>query len=99
MVQVNNGEIDLVKCNPKGSSPCYSDVNSFHVRLLRNERRNGVKLQSSKRRAKTPLIKGRAKITSQEEKENQVGKSGGVKCTPEDKKRRKSRIMGIHFAG
>ncbi|XP_073061221.1 condensin-2 complex subunit H2-like [Primulina eburnea] len=83
---VNNGDVDLVKCNTKGSSTCYSDVNSFHVRRLRNERKSGVKLQSSKRRAKTALTKRRAKIISEEEKENQVGKSGGVKCTPEGKK-------------
>ncbi|KZV29363.1 hypothetical protein F511_15895 [Dorcoceras hygrometricum] len=112
---VNNGNVDLVKCNPKGSSTCYSDVKVFHVRLLRNER-SGVKLQSAKRRAKTPLIKGRTKITSGEEKENaldsshhgsissgrfssDMGKSGGVKCTPESKKRRKSVIIGTLFDG
>lgn len=96
---VNNGDVDLVKSNPKGSFTCYSDVNCFQVRLLRNGRRSGVKLQSFKRRAKTPSIKGRAKIMSEEEKENQVGKSGAVKCTPEGKKRRKSGIIGKHFAG
>lgn len=105
---MNNGDVDLVKSS---TATCHTDENPFHLRLLKNERKKGILLQSSKKRAKSPLIKGHAKVKNKG-KENYVepnsspqgnssscrllvglGKSSRARCTPEGKKRRKSRIV------
>ncbi|KAI3459254.1 hypothetical protein Pfo_015917 [Paulownia fortunei] len=118
---VNNGDVDLVRSSPNITSTCHSDVNPFYVRLLTNERKKGVLLQSSKKRAKSPLVKHYAKVKSSKGKENcpgvdssprrsasscrfsvNLGKPSRAGCTPEGKKRRKSRIVApldMHFAG
>lgn len=111
---VNNGDVDLVRSSQASTPTCHSDENPFHVRLLKNEKKKGFPLQSSKKRAKSPLMKGHAKVKSSKGKENcaapnsspqcqgyssscrfsiSVGKSSRARCTPEGKKRRKSRIV------
>ncbi|KAG8369897.1 hypothetical protein BUALT_Bualt14G0061200 [Buddleja alternifolia] len=119
---VNNGDIDLVRSSTNSTSTCHSDVNPFYIRLLKNERQSkGVTLQSSKKRVKSPLVKGCAKAKTNKGKENypvlnssppesssgfkfsvNAGKASGARCTPEGKKRRKSRLvapLNMHFAG
>ncbi|KAL0367735.1 UNVERIFIED_CONTAM: Condensin-2 complex subunit H2 [Sesamum radiatum] len=49
---VNNGDVDLVRSRPNITSTCHSDVNPFYVRLLSNDRKKGVPLQSSRKRGK-----------------------------------------------
>lgn len=121
LVQVNNGDVDLVRSSPDITPTCHSDVNPFYVRLVRNETKRGVPLQSSKKRAKSPLVKGHGKIKSSKGKENRpavnsspqgstsscrfslnLGKPSRARCTPEGKKRRKSRLVApldMHFVG
>lgn len=60
--QVNNGDVDLVKSSQASTSTCHTDKNPFHLRLLKNERKKGILLQSSKKRAKSPVVKGHAKV-------------------------------------
>ncbi|KAL0393264.1 UNVERIFIED_CONTAM: Condensin-2 complex subunit H2 [Sesamum radiatum] len=50
---VNNGDVDLVRSSPNITSTCHSDVNPFYVRLLSNDRKKGVPLQSSRKRGKS----------------------------------------------
>ncbi|XP_057806042.1 condensin-2 complex subunit H2 [Salvia miltiorrhiza] len=119
---VNNGDVDLVRGSQASASTCHSDENSFHLRLLKNERKKGILLQSCKKRAKSPLVKNKAKIKNKG-KENcvvsdsspqaqaysssyrfsiSIGKSNSARCTPEGKKRRKSRVVApldINFVG
>lgn len=111
---MNNGDVDLVRSSQTSTSTCHSDDNPFHVRLLKNEKKKGFPLQSSKKRAKSPIMKGHAKAKGSKGKENcaapnsspqgegyssscrfsvSVGKSSRARCTPEGKKRRKSRIV------
>ncbi|KAH6780145.1 hypothetical protein C2S52_011382 [Perilla frutescens var. hirtella] len=107
---VNNGDVDLVRSSPACTSTCYSDENPFHVRLLKNEKKKGVLLQSAKKRAKSPLVKAHAKIKSSKGKENCAAPNSPQgcssicrsRCTPEGKKRRKSRIvppLDMNFVG
>ncbi|KAL2464159.1 Condensin-2 complex subunit H2 [Forsythia ovata] len=55
---VNNGDVDLARGNNNDDFTCHTAANPFYVRLLRHERRKGVQLRSSKKRAKSPLTKG-----------------------------------------
>lgn len=126
VVQVNDGDVDLVRSGPNATPTCHSDANPFYVRLLPNKKKKGMLLQSSKKRTKSPLVKGNPnpKAKSGRGKENRpaadanssppqvsasscrfsmnLGKPGLARCTPEGKKRRKSRIvapMDINFVG
>ncbi|PIN12049.1 hypothetical protein CDL12_15338 [Handroanthus impetiginosus] len=76
---VNNGDIDLVRSSPTMSSTCHSHVNPFYFRLLKNERKKGILLQSSKKRAKSPLAKRYAKSKNSKGKEN----SSAVSSSPQ----------------
>ncbi|KAK4433906.1 Condensin-2 complex subunit H2 [Sesamum alatum] len=118
---VNNGDVDLVRNSQNNTSTCHSDTNPFYVRLLSNDRKKGVLLQSSRKRAKSPLVKGYTRGKSSNGKENRpavdsspqgssssyrfsvtLGKQSRSRCTPEGKKRRKSRIVApldMHFVG
>ncbi|KAK4477845.1 hypothetical protein RD792_017108 [Penstemon davidsonii] len=118
---VNNGDVDLVRSNKTSTPTCHSNVNPFYVRLLKNERKKGVLLQSSKKRQKSPLVKRNANVKSNKEKDTisavypsptkstsscrftvNLGKASATRCTPEGKKRRKSRVlapMDVQFAG
>ncbi|KAL1536281.1 Condensin-2 complex subunit H2 [Salvia divinorum] len=61
---VNNGDIDLVRSSQASMPTCHSDENTFHLRLLKNEKKKEILLQSSKKRAKSPLVKGYAKVNN-----------------------------------
>ncbi|XP_047962290.1 condensin-2 complex subunit H2 [Salvia hispanica] len=106
---VNNGDIDLVRSIQASTSTCHSDKNPFHLQLLKNKRKKGILLQSSKKRAKSPLVRRHAKVKNKG-KENcvasspqgypsscrfsiSIGKSSKARCTPEGKKRRKSPMV------
>jgi hypothetical protein len=92
--QVNNGEVDLERSQANGESFCYSAVNPFNVRLLGHKKdQEGRQFQMSKKRVKSPIRK----------RGTRPGKNGGTsRCTPEGKKRRRSRLVepaDLHSAG
>lgn len=82
---VNNGEVDLERSQANGESFCYSAVNPFNVRLLGHKKdQEGRQFQMSKKRVKSPIRK----------RGPRPGKNGGTsRCTPEGKKRRRSRLV------
>lgn len=96
---MNNGNVELIKKAAGGEFVCYTAENPFHVRLLSNVKRPEVKLRSANKRPKAHLKR---------EKENQttgassspssqisvkLGKGFGIRCTPESKRRRRSRLV------
>ncbi|KAL8208324.1 hypothetical protein R6Q57_007736 [Mikania cordata] len=103
---VNNGNVELLKGGSPGELVCYTAENPFLVRLLTNKKRAEVQFKSSNKRPnKTQLHRG---------KENQrlsngspsislkLGKVVGVRCTPDSKRRRRSRLVdpdGLNSAG
>ncbi|KAJ6430877.1 hypothetical protein OIU84_018392 [Salix udensis] len=81
---VNNGEVDLDGIQANTESFCYTAVNPFHVRLVGHKKeQEGRQFQLSKKRVKSPIRKGGPKL----------GKNGNSRCTPEGKKRRRSRVV------
>ncbi|KAL3634626.1 Condensin-2 complex subunit H2 [Castilleja foliolosa] len=110
---VNNGDVHLVRDSQNVTPTCHSNANPFFVKLLKNERKKGILLQSSRKRAKSPIMKAHVKVKNGKGKENcpavdsspQGSKSNcrfsaslskpntRSRCTPEGKKRRKSRIV------
>eukprot|EP00258_Populus_trichocarpa_P031925 XP_024447944.1 condensin-2 complex subunit H2 [Populus trichocarpa] len=90
---VNNGEVDFDRSQANTESFCYTAVNPFHVRLLSHKKeQEGRQFQLSKKRVKSPIRKGGPKL----------GKNGNTRCTPEGKKRRRSRVVepvDLHSAG
>ncbi|XP_050220005.1 condensin-2 complex subunit H2 [Mercurialis annua] len=56
---VNNGDVNLERSGVGGESVCYTAVNPFRIKLLkRNKRWNGVQIQLSRKRVKSPLRRG-----------------------------------------
>ncbi|KAK6146186.1 hypothetical protein DH2020_020055 [Rehmannia glutinosa] len=114
---VNNGDVDLVQSSQNITPTCHSGANPFYVRLLKNERKKGILLRSSKKRAKSPIVKvknGKGKENCPSPNSSPQGSNSGFRfsinlgkpsrsrCTPEGKKRRKSRIVApldMHFVG
>ncbi|KAE8677614.1 Condensin-2 complex subunit H2 [Hibiscus syriacus] len=112
---VNNGDVDLDRSGLDGESVCYTNVNPFHVRLLKHDKRR-VELRMPKKRVKMPLSRkrrkgdrntsspekcllansdsdyGSAKLSSQQNHKASA-KLGSVSCTPESKRRRRSRLV------
>ncbi|XP_011010877.1 PREDICTED: condensin-2 complex subunit H2-like [Populus euphratica] len=90
---VNNGEVDFDRSQANTESFCYTAINPFHVRLLGHKKeKEGRQFQLSKKRVKSPIRKGGPKL----------GKNGNTRCTPEGKKRRRSRVVepvDLHSAG
>ncbi|XVE82175.1 hypothetical protein DITRI_Ditri15bG0125800 [Diplodiscus trichospermus] len=114
---VNNGDVALDRGGDHGESVCYSAVNPFHVKLLKHDkRREETQLRMPKKRGKSPLNKEPtkddrkksspekcSKLSSQPNCKYSVklGKFGRVRCTPEGKRRRRSRFvepMDLHSA-
>ncbi|KAI7747175.1 hypothetical protein M8C21_006618 [Ambrosia artemisiifolia] len=105
---VNNGNVELIKGGSHGELVCYTAENPFHVRLLSNKKRAEVQIKSANKRSKAQL---------QREKENhrlasgspssskisvKLGNVVGSRCTPEGKRRRRSRLVdpdGLNSAG
>ncbi|CAI9779746.1 unnamed protein product [Fraxinus pennsylvanica] len=103
---VNNGDVDLARDDKNDNFTCHTAANPFYVRLLRHERRKGVQLRSSKKRAKSSLTKGNASSKRNKPvKENRPvvnnsspsrstspspRKASSARATPQGKKRRKS---------
>ncbi|XVF38754.1 hypothetical protein REPUB_Repub20aG0129000 [Reevesia pubescens] len=111
---VNNGDVDLDRSGVHGESVCYTAVNPFHVRLLKNDKRRvETQLPMPKKRGKKPTKGDRNKSSPEKcpsinsdsdfgsKKLSQpncnfsvkLGKFGGVRCTPEGKRRRRSRLV------
>ncbi|XVF62558.1 hypothetical protein PTKIN_Ptkin09bG0017800 [Pterospermum kingtungense] len=103
---VNNGDVDLDRSRVHGESVCYSAVNPFHVHLLKHDKRRVEnQLQKPKKRGKSPTIKESRKADRSKSSPNKLssqrnckysaklGKFVSVRCTPEGKRRRRSRII------
>ncbi|KAL3641930.1 Condensin-2 complex subunit H2 [Castilleja foliolosa] len=50
---VNNGDVHLVRDSQNETPTCHSTTNPFFVKLLKNERKKGMLLQSSRKRAES----------------------------------------------
>lgn len=105
---VNNGNVDIQRDGTSNDFQCYTAVNPFHVRLLSHDKKHeGMQLRSSKKRAKSPTMKGcnkgeRDKSQSSPKFPLKLGKVGSIRCTPEGKRRRRSRLVepvDMHSAG
>uniref|UniRef100_A0A1J3GA08 Condensin-2 complex subunit H2 n=1 Tax=Noccaea caerulescens TaxID=107243 RepID=A0A1J3GA08_NOCCA len=106
---VNNGDVDLEKPgNSIGEPVCYTAVNPFSVRLLGDRNRKTEKrgMSLSRKRAKSPITKGKSHESPPPKKPNTCSVSSqtrkgslkiskinslGARCTPNSKKRRKGR--------
>nr|GEV82570.1 condensin-2 complex subunit H2 [Tanacetum cinerariifolium] len=111
---VNNGNVELIKGGGvNGQFVCYTGENPFHVRLLSNVKRPDVQLRSANKRPKPQLrrekennIPGTSSSPSPAPSSSQmsvkVGKVVGIRCTPESKRRRRSRLVdpdGLNSVG
>ncbi|KAK9076088.1 hypothetical protein SSX86_004421 [Deinandra increscens subsp. villosa] len=105
---VNNGNVELLKGGSPGELVCYTSENPFHVRLLSNKKRAEVHLKSANKRPKAQLQKGKenhglaAGSPSSSQMSVKVGKVVGIRCTPDGKRRRRSRLVdpdGLNSAG
>ncbi|XP_071703099.1 condensin-2 complex subunit H2-like [Rutidosis leptorrhynchoides] len=96
---VNNGNVELIKGGAGGEFVCYTGENPFHVRLLTNEKRAEVQLRSSNKRPKAQLKRGKENnglttgSSSSPPISVKVGKTVGIRCTPDSKRRRRSRMV------
>ncbi|XP_076900973.1 condensin-2 complex subunit H2-like [Bidens hawaiensis] len=104
---VNNGNVELIKGGTGGELVCYTAKNPFRVRLLSKKKRE-VQIKSANKRPKAQLQRG---------KDNHGLSTGspllsspmsvklghvGSRCTPEGKRRRRSRLVdpdGLNSAG
>ncbi|CAL0308975.1 unnamed protein product [Lupinus luteus] len=80
---VNNGEVNLERNGVDGESVCYTDVNTFHVKLLEhNKKREDAQSRLSKKRAtsrtKTPSTKGDKNKTGREKSLNSTPREYGA---------------------
>ncbi|MQM19417.1 hypothetical protein Taro_052420, partial [Colocasia esculenta] len=103
---VNNGDVDLENGQAMGESICYTSAIPFFVRLHGIGKRE-VKFHSLKKRVKSPLRKGCLKLDSSSSKSTcpvksphqndkvsmKLGKGNVSRCTPESKRRRRSRLV------
>lgn len=105
--QVNNGDVDLQRSQPCDKVICYTSTTPFHVRLLKNSKREEPVIRPGKKRVKSPLKKRGGKSTlspketsvpvksSQHNGRSSVklAKNSAGKCTPDGKRRRRSRLI------
>ncbi|KAJ6797588.1 condensin-2 complex subunit H2 [Iris pallida] len=105
---VNNGTVDLQRADSGSELVCYSAANPFYVKLLHNERRKEMEVcSSSRKRLKSPkrnahnskANRSTSEATSPSKSLHQngrlpvkIGKGTVIRCTPEGKRRRKSRM-------
>ncbi|XP_022749041.1 condensin-2 complex subunit H2 isoform X2 [Durio zibethinus] len=90
---VNNGDVDLDRSEGHDECVCYTAVNPFHVRLLKHDKgRVETQLQRPKKRDSDY---GSTKLSSQPNCKfsAKLGKFSVVRCTPEGKRRRRSRLV------
>ncbi|XP_022973800.1 condensin-2 complex subunit H2-like [Cucurbita maxima] len=98
---VNNGDVELEKSGAHGESICYTSVNPFHVKLIPHKRVDKTQHQTSRKRPTSPdksrnTLKGsRTRDLSQQNHKlpAKLGKVRGLKCSPEGKRRRRSRLV------
>lgn len=93
---VNNGNVELERGGIEGGHVCYTGENPFHVRLLTNVKRPDVQLRSANKRPKAQMKRGKENHTPgsvSPPRSIRVGKVGGIRRTPESKRRRRSRLV------
>ncbi|KAF1882003.1 hypothetical protein Lal_00038647 [Lupinus albus] len=74
---VNNGEVNLERNEVDGESVCYTDVNTFHVKLLKHNKKQEVaQFRMSKKRAKSPT-----KNPSTKDDKNNTGSGKSLNST------------------
>ncbi|XP_076931465.1 condensin-2 complex subunit H2-like isoform X2 [Bidens hawaiensis] len=109
---VNNGNVELIKSGTGGELVCYTAKKPFRVRLLSNKKRAEVQIKSANKRPKAQLQRGKenhglstGSPSSSSSSSSQMSvKLGhvGSRCTPEGKRRRRSRLVdpdGLNSAG
>ncbi|KAK1408630.1 hypothetical protein QVD17_40565 [Tagetes erecta] len=105
---VNNGNVELLKGGARGELVCYTSENPFHVRLLSNKKRAEVQLKSANKRPKGQLQRGKENhglasgSPSPSQMSVKLGKVVVTRCTPDSKRRRRSRLVdpdGLNSAG
>ncbi|KVH95130.1 Non-SMC condensin II complex, subunit H2-like protein, partial [Cynara cardunculus var. scolymus] len=90
---VNNGDVELDKGGCEGEFLCYTGEKPFHVRLVSNATRPEIQLRSSSKRPKSQMKRGKENQGAAVGSSVKVGKVIGIWCTPEGKKRRRSRVV------
>ncbi|KAL7609666.1 condensin-2 complex subunit H2 [Lactuca sativa] len=94
---VNNGNVELERGGIEGGHVCYTGENPFHVRLLTNVKRPEVRLRSANKRPKAQMKRGKENHSPpgsvSPPRSIKVGKVGGIRRTPESKRRRRSRLV------
>lgn len=101
---VNNGNVELDRGGGgcEGEFLCYTGEKPFHVRLLSDATRPEVQLRSSSKRPKSQMKRGKENQGAAMGSSVKVGKVNGIRCTPEGKRRRRSRLVdpdGLNSAG
>lgn len=108
---MNNGDVDLEKPGNSTNEPmCYTAVEPFSVRLLKDHNRKNEKraMHLPQKRAKSPITKGKSHESPPQKKPNtfsvssqtrkvslKISKTVGGRCTPNSKKRRKGRSEDV----
>ncbi|XP_065863696.1 condensin-2 complex subunit H2 [Euphorbia lathyris] len=112
---VNNGDVNLERREETSNSTCFTATNPFYVHLLNREKRpNAMQFRFSKKRVKSPRMKGFDKGSGETSpllnphSQNgfkvlpsqpnckvspKLGKISGGRCTPDRKRRRRSRFV------
>ncbi|KAM0942310.1 putative condensin II complex subunit H2, condensin-2 complex subunit H2 [Dioscorea sansibarensis] len=104
---VNNGDVDLQRSQPCDKVICYTSTTPFHVRLIKNSKPEEPAIRSAKKRVKSPSKKRSGKsslslkgtslpvISPQQNGRSslKLAKNNGAKCTPDGKRRRRSRLI------
>lgn len=104
---MNNGDVELQRAPDNNELICYTAENPFGIKLLGSCRRKEMGMYSSRKRVKSPSNnQGRSRaspstseLTSPTKPSHQngrlsikLGKGTVVRCTPEGKRRRRSRL-------
>ncbi|ONK75006.1 uncharacterized protein A4U43_C03F12330 [Asparagus officinalis] len=103
---VNNGEVDLQRAPANSKLICFTAENPFTVKLLRNSRQKEEMGMFSRKRVKSPSNHQNSSkanpSTSPSKPSNQsgrlsvkLGKGAVIRCTPEGKRRRRSRLASV----
>ncbi|CAA6668713.1 unnamed protein product [Spirodela intermedia] len=95
---VNDGTLDLDRGDSSTQSTCFTSANAFQVRLVNPERKEELQIPRLKKRIKSPPSRKPPKPDDSEKYPLRSGKKGGVRCTPEGKKRRRSGLVDLPSA-
>ncbi|KAJ9549408.1 hypothetical protein OSB04_021951, partial [Centaurea solstitialis] len=91
---VNNGNVELDRGECEGEFLCFTGEKPFNVRLLTDVARPEVQLRSSTKRPKSQVNRAKEnQVPAKGGSSVKVGKGVGIRCTPDGKRRRRSRVV------